>query len=191
MKRFVMLVLSFLLSSAGMAYCQDVAGYRGIPWDSHFPVIEKQFPGVSFVEEDSWHVTLFRLDQPQQGIERIEFKLFEEQLISVIHYYSGPIDQLQNDDFVNNMLHGLGPKLEERKTTSQSLAGIANVVIWEYADNLILFKSYPSGQEGGITKKENAVIFIYKPTFDKMVYYRKNSLGDNDNQVIDYDYIEF
>ncbi len=98
---------------------------------------------------------------------------------------------MQNDTFVKSMVSGLGSKIEERKTTSQSLAGIADVVIWEYTDNLILFKSYPPSQKEGFAKKENAIIFIYKQTFDKMIFYRKTSLGDNDNQVVDYDYIEF
>ncbi len=191
MKRKFFYILFFLFPCAGTAYGQDVAGYNGIPWNSRFPVIEKHFPEVDFVEEDSFHVTLFRLDHPKQGSDRIEFKLFEEQLIAVIHYYDGPIEQLQHDDFVNNMVTGLGPKIEERKTTTQSLAGTANVIIWEYKDNLILFRSYPLYQAEGFVKKENSVIFIYKPTFDKMVYFRKNSIGDNDNQVVDYDYIEF
>ncbi len=168
-----------------------MAGYKDIPWNSSFPLIEQHYPGVRFVEEDSFHVTLFRLDQQEEGLDRIEFKLFEEQLISVIHYYVGPIDQLKRDDFVKHMVSGLGPKIDERQTTSESLAGTTNVVIWEYKDNLILFRSYPPNQEEGFAKKENSIIFIYKPTFDKMVYYRKHSQGDNDNQVIDYDYIEY
>ncbi len=191
MKQFFFIVLLVCCPFAVTVFGHDLAGYQEIPWNSRFPVIEKHFPGVSFVEEDPWHVTLFSLEQPQQGIERIEFKLFEERLISVQHYYSGSIEQFQEEVFVENLLQGLGPKIEERKTTSQSLAGIASVVIWEYADVLILFKSFPPSQKEGFAKKENAIIFIYKPTFDKMVYYRKNSQGDNDNQVVDYDYIDF
>ncbi len=191
MKRLFFLFLFLIMPCAINAYGQEIGEYRGIPWNSRFPVIEKKFPGVNFVEEDSWHVTLFCLKQAQKGLNRIEFKLFEEQLISVLHYYNGPINQMQNDTFVKSMVSGLGSKIEERKTTSQSLAGIADVVIWEYTDNLILFKSYPPSQKEGFAKKENAIIFIYKQTFDKMIFYRKTSLGDNDNQVVDYDYIEF
>ncbi|MCK5516945.1 MAG: hypothetical protein KAI39_08740 [Desulfobulbaceae bacterium] len=191
MKRFIFILVFLLIPYAINAYGEEIGEYRGIPWNSRFPEIEKKFPGVNFVEEDSWHVTLFSLKLIKEGLNRIEFKLFEEQLISVLHYYDGPISQMQNDDFVKSMVSRLGPKIEERKTTSQGLAGISDVVIWEYTDNLILFKSYPPSKKEGFAKKENAIIFIYKPTFDKMVYHRKTSLGDNDNQVVDYDYIEF
>lgn len=188
----VFLMVFLFLTSTVASYGQDVAaGYNGIPWNSRFPVIEEQFPKVSFDEEDSYHVTLFSVKRPKPEFDRIIFKLFEEQLISVAHYYTGSIDHLQNDAFVNGLLGNPGEKLEVRKTTSNSLAGIATVLIWEYRDVLILFRSYPPGQKEGFIKKENSIVFIYKPTFDKMVYYRKNSLGDNDHQVVDYDYIEF
>jgi len=49
MKRIFFFMLLFFVLWAVSAYGQDVAGYRGVPWGSRFPVIEKQFPGVSFV----------------------------------------------------------------------------------------------------------------------------------------------
>ncbi len=192
MKLFLNTFLVFLLlqGSSIAVNGQETGDCMGIPWNSPFPVIEQTFSEVAFVEEDGFRVTLFRLPHPEEDVERIEFKLFKNQLISVIRYYKGPIDALINEESIRKLVGGLGPLQEMRKTTSNSLAGIADVVIHEYGDVLILFRYYPPGQKGGFAAKENSIVIIYKPTFDKMVYYRKHSEGDVE-EIIDYDYIEF
>ncbi len=185
------LLIFFLLQGSSIAaYGQETGNCMGIPWNSPFPVIEQKFSEVEFVEEDGFRVTLFRLPHPEKDVERMEFKLFKNQLISVIRYYRGSIDSLINEGSIRKVVGGLGPLQEIRKTTSNSLAGIAEVVIHEYGDVLVLFRYYPSGQKEGFTIKENSIVIIYKPTFDKMVYYRKHSEGDVE-EIIDYDYIEF
>ena len=191
MKSYYYSLLLILIYGTTVAHAQVTGGYRGIPWGSPFPVIEKRFPEVQFVEEDAFHTVIFRVEHPEQGIDRIEFKLFEEQFIAAIQYYREVIDLHLNDAYVNGIVSGLGPRLAERKTTSPSLAGVADVVIWEYKNNLILFRTYPPGQKKGFAKKENSIVFIYKPLFDKMVYHRKHSEGDDDEEVVDYDYIDF
>ncbi len=188
---FSILFFIILVHTPSNGVCQQTGDYLGIPWNSRFPVIEKRFPGVEFVEEDRFHVTLFRLNTPAFDTSRIEFKLFEEQLISVTHYYDGPITSFMNEKFVHSHISNLGQRKEIRKTKANSLAGTADVQIWEYENNLVLFRSYPEGQKAWIGKKENSIIFIFKPTFDKMVYYRKHSEGDPVDTVIDYDYLEF
>ncbi|BCO08280.1 hypothetical protein GF1_06560 [Desulfolithobacter dissulfuricans] len=163
----------------------------GIPWNSPFPVIEQRFPGVEFVDEDAFHVTRFRLLHPEEYVDRVEFKLFENQLASVTRYYGDKsIDHLINEDYIGKMVSGLGSRKAVRKTTSKSLAGVAEVEIHEYTNVLVLFRYYPPGQKEGFVDKENSIVIIYKPTFDKMVYYRKHSEGDPE-EIVDYDYIEF
>jgi hypothetical protein len=192
MKRGITWLIVLLLFHGGgvSVFGQDMAGYMGIPWNSPFPVIEQHFPGVEFVEEDGFHVTLFQLMHPEKDVDRVEFKLFENKLISVLRYYKGNIDQLVNEKYIRTLVSGLGSIKEKRTTTANSLAGIATVEIYEYADILLLFRHYPPGQKEGLVAKENSIVIIYKPTFDKMVYYRKHSEGDVE-EIIDYDYIEF
>jgi hypothetical protein len=127
---------------------------------------------------------------PEKDVERVEFKLFENQLISIIRYYKGPVDHLITEEYLRSFISGMGPRKEVRKTTAHSLAGVANIEIYEYADILVLFRYYPPGQKEGIAARENSIVIIYKPTFDKMIYYRKHSEGDVE-EIIDYDYIEF
>jgi len=185
--------LIFLLLGSGVgvaAYGQETGGYMGVPWNSPFPVIEQHFPGVEFVEEDGFHVTLFQLKNPEKDADKIEFKLFENKLISVTRYYKGPIDNLVTEKYIQTLVTDLGVREEMRKTTSKSLAGIAEVVIFEYPKVLVLFRYYPPGQKEGLIAKENSIVLLYKPTFDKMVYYRKHSEGDVE-EIVDYDYIEF
>ncbi len=191
-KNIIKWLLGFLLilGSSTAAYGQETAGCMEVPWNSPFPVIEQHFPGVNFVEEDGFRVTLFRLSHPEKDVKRIEFKLFKNQLISVIRYYDGSIDSLTNEATIRKLVTGLGVLKEERKTKSHSLAGIADVVIHEYEQVLVLFRSYPLGQKEGIVAKENSIVIIFKPTFDKMVYYRKHSQGDME-EIEDYDYIDF
>ncbi len=184
------LSLLFLMGMCGAAFGQETGGYMGVPWNSPFPVIERHFPGVEFIEEDGFRVTLFQLKHPEKDVDRIEFKLFENKLISVIRYYKGPIDHLISEAFLRTLVSELGQRKEVRKTTANSLAGIANVEIYEYPDILVLFRYYPPGQKKGLVEPENSIVFIYKPTFDKMVYYRKHSEGDVE-EIVDYDYIEF
>jgi len=188
MNRFLPCLLLFLLRTVASA--QERPGYMGITWDSPFPVIERHFPEVEFIEEDPWHVTLFRLSHPEKNVKRVEFKLFENKLISVTKYYSGTIDHLTNENYIRILVSGLGPRKEVRKTTSKSLAGTAHVTIYEYPETLILFRSYPPGQKEGFSKKENSIVIIHKPTFDKMIYYRKHEEGEVE-EIVDYDYIEF
>ena len=192
MNRFLRCLLLLLLGlSVGVAaYGQETGGYMRVPWNSPFPVIEQHFPGVEFVEEDGFHVTLFRLMQPEQDVDRIEFKLFENKLIAVTRYYKGPIDHLVTEKYIRTLVTGLGARKEVRKTTSKSLAGVAEVVIHEYPDVMVLFRYYPPGQKEGLVARENSIVILYKPTFNKMVYYRKHSEGDVE-EVVDYDYIEF
>jgi hypothetical protein len=193
MKKNITICLIWLIlfqGSIAIAYGQETAGYMGVPWNSPFPVIEQHFPEVSFVEEDGFRVTLFRLLHPEKGVARIEFKLFQNKLISVIRYYEGSIDSLINKGAVCKLVTGMGELKEERKTKSHSLAGIADVVIHEYEQILVLFRSYPPGQKEGFVAKENSIVIIFKPTFDKMVYYRKHSEGDME-EIEDYDYIDF
>ena len=191
-KNTIIWLFGFLLfqGSSAVAYGQETVGYRDVPWNSPFPVIEQHFPGVNFVEEDGFRVTLFRLSHPEKDVARIEFKLFKNQLISVIRYYEGSIEPLISEDAIRKLVTGLGILKEERKTKSHSLAGIADVVIHEYEQVLVLFRSYPSGQKEGFVAKENSIVIIFKPTFDKMVYYRKHSEGDME-EIEDYDYIDF
>jgi len=179
-----------LLGNIAGVYGQEEAGYMGVAWNSSFPVIEQHFPGVSFVEEDGFRVTLFRLFLPEEDVKRIEFKLFKNQLISVIRYYKGSIDSLLNEDAVRKLVTGLGTLKDVRKTKSHSLAGIADVVIYEYDQVLVLLRFYPPGQKEGFAAKENSMVIIFKPTFDDMVYYRKHSEGDME-EIEDYDYIDF
>lgn len=162
----------------------------GIPWNSPFPVIEHTFPEVEFVEEDNFHVTLFRLTFPKKKVQKVEFKLFENKLISVIHYYTGAINNLINEKYLHRLVTGLGTLQEKRKTTTNSLAGQVEVEIYEYSDVLVLFRYYPPGQKQGFIDKQNSIVIIYKPTFNKMVYYRKHSSGDME-EIVDYDYIDF
>ena len=189
-------VISLLIFSCVALYGKGepvtkVAGsYLGIPWNSPFPVIERSFPGVEFVEEDNFHVTLFRVAVAKADVEQLEFKLFENQLISVIHYYKGTITDLINEHYIQGLVTGLGSLQEKRKTKSNSLAGLATVEIYEYRDILVLFRYYPPGQKEGFMKKQNSIVIIYKPTFNKMVYYRKHSAGDMED-IEDYDYIDF
>ena len=162
----------------------------GIPWNSPFPVIEHSFPGIEFIEEDNFHVTLFRVTVPEKEVERIEFKLFENKLISVILYYTGAINNLINEKYLQGLVTDLGTLQEKRKTTANSLAGQVEVEIYEYKDILVLFRYYPPNQKQGFANKQNSIVIIYKPTFNKMVYYRKHSAGDME-EIIDYDYIDF
>ncbi len=179
------------LSAQEMHKKEHVAGTcLGIPWNSPFPVIEHSFPAIEFVEEDNFHVTLFRLTAPEKEVKKIEFKLFENKLISVIHYYSGAIDRLINEKYLQRLVTGLGKLQEKRKTTANSLAGQVEVEIYEYRDVLVLFRHYPPDQKQGFIDKQNSIVIIYKPTFNKMVYYRKHSSGDME-EIIDYDYIDF
>ncbi len=191
-KNIIICLLEFLLvlGSSAVACGQETTGYLEVPWNSPFPVVEQHFPGVNFVEEDGFRVTLFRLPHPEKDVKRIEFKLFKNQLISVIRYYKGSIDSLINEDTMRKLVTGLGVFKEERKTKSHSLAGIADVVIQEYEQVLVLFRSYPPGQKEGFVAKENSIVIIFKPTFDNMVYYRKHSQGDME-EIEDYDYIDF
>ena len=192
MKLFLKGLLVFLLLQGSniAVHGQETGSCMGIPWNSPFPVVEQTFSEVEFVEEDGFRVTLFRLPHPEKDVERMEFKLFKNQLISVIRYYKESIDTLINEESIRKVVEGLGPLQEIRKTTSNSLAGIAEVVIHEYGDVLVLFRYYPPDQKEGFAVKENSIVIIYKPTFDKMVYYRKHSEGDVE-EIIDYDYIEF
>jgi len=192
MNRFYCALFStlLLLGSSFTAYGQEATGYMGIPWNSSFPVVEQHFPDVEFVEEDGFHVTLFRLTHPEKDIDRVEFKFFENRLISVIRYYKGPIEALINESYIGKIVSDLGKIKEVRKTTSNSLAGIAAVELHEYKEILVLFRYYPADQKKGFVDKENSIVIIYKPTFDKMVYYRKHSDGDME-EIVDYDYIEF
>jgi len=192
MRRLIICLLAFLLLQGGItaALAQETAGYMGLSWNSPFPVIEQHFPGVGFVEEDGFRVTLFRLMHPEKDVDRVEFKLFQNQLISVLRYYKGPIDKLNNEEYLRTLVSGLGPLKEKRTTTANNLAGIATIDIYEYADLLALFRYFPPGQKEGLVAKENSIVLIYKPTFDKMVYYRKHSEGDME-EIIDYDYIEY
>ncbi|BCL61426.1 hypothetical protein DGMP_21190 [Desulfomarina profundi] len=162
----------------------------GIPWNSPFPVIEHSFPGIEFIEEDNFHVTLFRVTVPEKEVQRIEFKLFENKLISVILYYTGAINNLINEKYLQSLVTDLGTLQEKRKTTANSLAGQVEVEIYEYKDILVLFRYYPPGQKQGFANKQNSIVIIFKPTFNKMVYYRKHSAGDME-EIIDYDYIDF
>lgn len=173
-----------------VAFGQELAGYKGVPWNSPFPVIEHHFPGVEFVEEDGFDVTLFQLKNPEKGVKRVEFKLFKNQLISVTRYYTGSIDQVLSEQYLQTIISGLGLRKEVRKTTANSLAGRATVQIFEYADILVLFRYYPSGNAKGFIVGENSIVIIYKPTFDKMIYHKKHSEGDVE-EIVDYDYIEF
>ena len=185
------LLLSLLFVGVGSAaYGQETGGYMGVPWNSPFPVIELHFPGVEFVEEDGFKVTLFKLMHPRQDVDRVEFKLFKNRLISVTQYYKEPLNPLISEEFLKTLVSHLGQRKEKRKTTAKSLAGTAQVEIYEYSDILVLFRYYPPGQKKGFAAQENSIVIIYKPTFDKMVYYRKHSEGDVE-EIIDYDYIEF
>jgi hypothetical protein len=191
MNRFLYCCVFLCISAiSSLAYGQETGGYLGIPWNSSFPVIERHFPGVEFVEEDGFHVTLFSLAQPEKDVKRVEFKLFENKLISTIRYYEKPINELINEPYINKLVTNLGPVKEIRKSTSKTLAGVAQVEIHEYADILVLFRYYPPGQQEGFVAKENSIVIIYKPTFNKMVYYRKHSDGETE-EVVDYDYIEY
>ena len=192
MKLIICYILTFLLFSgfAGTGFGQQTGSCMGIPWNSSFPVIERAFPGVEFVEEDGFRVTLFQLLNPEEDVIRVEFKLFKNQLISVLRYYKGSINQLINEEYVSTLVKNIGPIQEIRKTTAHSLAGTVDVDIYEYADVLVLFRHYPANQKEGVAAKVNSIVIIYKPTFDKMVYYRKHSEGDVE-EIIDYDYIEY
>ncbi len=191
-----LLYITLVLLSCGILYGQgEPAGkvqgaYLGVPWKSPFPVIEHSFPGVEFVEEDNFHVTLFRVATTEKDVKRLEFKLFENQLISAILYYRGAIDKLISEQYLQGLVTGLGPLQEKRKTTSNTLAGVATVEIYEYQDVLVLFRYYPPGQKEGFVEKQNSIVIIYKPAFDKMLYYRKHSDGDMED-IEDYDYIDF
>lgn len=192
MKRLVYCLLVFLLLQGGSTavYGQETGSCMGIPWNSPFPVIEQHYPGVEFVEEDGFRVTLFRLIHPEKDVDRVEFKLFKNQLISVLRYYKGPIDRLNNEAYLKSLVSGLGTIREKRTTTAKNLAGIATIDIYEYENVLALFRYYPPGQKEGLIARENSIVLIYKPTFDKMVYYRKHSEGDVE-EIVDYDYIEY
>jgi len=188
---FHYLLLSLLFVGVGFAaYGQETGSYMGVPWNSPFPVIEQHFPGVEFVEEDGFKVTLFKLMHPRKDVDRVEFKLFENKLISVTQYYKGSLNPLISEDFLKTLVSHLGKRKEKRRTTAKSLAGTAQVEIYEYPDILVLFRYYPPGQKKGFVAQENSIVIIYKPTFNKMVYYRKHSEGDVE-EIIDYDYIEF
>ncbi len=192
MNRLLTCLLAFLLLQGGITavFAQETAGCMGVPWDSPFPVIERHFPGVQFVEEDGFRVTLFQLMHPEEDVDRVEFKLFQNKLISILRYYRGAIDQLINEEYLRTLISGLGTIKEKRTTSATSLAGIATIEIYEYDDVLVLFRFFPPGQKEGLVARENSIVIIYKPTFDKMVYYRKHSEGDME-EIIDYDYIEF
>ncbi len=183
-------IFLFIIGIPSLTYGQEAGGYMGIPWNSSFPIIEQHFPSIEFVEEDGFHVTLFSISKPEKGVKRVEFKLFENKLISTIRYYEKPINELINEPYIHRLVSNLGPVQEKRKTTSTTLAGVAQVEIHEYTDILILFRYYPPDQQKGFIAKEDSIVIIYKPTFNKMVYYRKHSDGETE-EVVDYDYIEF
>ncbi len=192
MKPLLTCLLALLLLQGGItaALAQETGGCMGIPWNSPFPVIERHFPDVEFVEEDRFSVTLFQLLHPEADVDRVEFKLFQNKLISVLRYFKGPIDKLINEAYLQTLVSGLGALQEKRTATANSLAGVATIKIYEYADVLALFRYFPPGQKEGLVAQENSIVIIYKPTFDKMVYYRKHSEGDME-EIVDYDYIEF
>lgn len=174
----------------GIAYGLEGNGYQGIPWDSPFPVIERHFPGTAFVSEDPYHVTLFRLPNPEEHVTRIEFKLFENKLVSVLRYYDGNIDHLINEQYISALVGGLGTMKDRRTTTAPSLAGTATVDFLEYEQVMVLFRHYPPGQEEGLVAKENSIVIIYRPTFENMVHHRKYGQAETEG-VQDYDYIDF
>lgn len=120
----------------------------------------------------------------------MEFKFFKNQLIAASQFFKGLITDRINEEYLETLVTGLGPRKNTRTTTTTNLAGIVNVEIYEYVDVLVLFRSHPLGQKEGFTEKENSIVIIYKPTFDQMIYYRKHSEGDVE-EIVDYDYIEF
>ena len=81
LRRFVQYLVVFLMFPWPHSLsASTLPGYQNIPWDSSFPRIEKEYPEVKFIEEDSYHVVTFALNQLDQPVKRLEFRLFEEKL---------------------------------------------------------------------------------------------------------------
>ncbi|NQU64786.1 MAG: hypothetical protein HQ517_10980, partial [SAR324 cluster bacterium] len=185
------IVFLFCSFSTAPAFENARPGYRGLFWGCSFPLIEKHYPKVKFIEEDNFHVVIFNLENPEKEILKSELKLFEEQLYAVAHYYDGTLKPYKNRRYIDQYLNNLSKVKDIRYNTSIDMRGESQVTIWEFDKVLVLFKEYPPQNPTENKRVENSIHFVHKPIFELAMRYRKKHLGEPFNDVEDPDYISY